>query len=213
MNKRLITLATAGCFALLATAAGAFQEAPMLQEKVAAGDLPPLEERLPAEPMVMEVVESVGEYGGTLRRAILGGGDQHNMVRTIGSENLVRWNSTWSEVLPNIAESWEVSDDASTFTIKLREGMRWSDGAPFTADDIMFWYEDVFNNELLTPSKDATFVGPAGPATVRKIDDTTVEFDFGAPNGLFIQNLAYGFGYHPIAFPKHYLSQFHEEDR
>ena len=199
----------------LALAAGpaalAFEEAPILQEMVKAGELPPVDERLPKNPMVLEVVDKTGEYGGTIRRAILGGGDQHNMVRTIGSDNMVRWDPTWSEVRPNIAESWEVSDDASSFTFKLREGMRWSDGAPFTADDIVFWYDDVFLDARLTPNKDSTFVGPAGPVEVRKVDDFTVEFDFGTPNGLFIQNLAYGFGYHPTAFPKHYLSQFHEK--
>lgn len=192
-------------------AALAYEEAPELKALVEAGKLPPVDERLPKEPLVMDLIDQPGEYGGTLRRAILGGGDQHNMVRTIGSDNMVRWDPTWSEVRPNIAKSWDVSEDASKFTFHLREGMRWSDGEPFSADDIMFWYEDVFLNPDLTPNKDATFVGPAGPVKVNKIDDYTVEFDFGAPNGLFIQNMAYGFGYHPAAFPKHYLSQFHQK--
>ena len=112
------------------------------------------------------MVEQPGEYGGTLRRAILGGGDQHNLVRTIGSDNMVRWDPNWTEVRPNIAKSWEVSEDASKICLHLREGMRWSDGAPFNADDIMFWYEDVFLNSELTPNMDSTFVGPAGPVKV-----------------------------------------------
>lgn len=186
----------------------AWEEAPQLAQQVADGTLPPVDERLPADPLVMDLIEGPGEYGGTLRRAILGGGDQHNMVRTIGSDNMVRWSPDWTEVRPNIAKSWTVSDDASKFTFTLREGMKWSDGAPFTVDDIMFWYEDVFSDPTLTPNKDATFVGPNGPVEVTKIDELTVEFDFGAPNGLFLQALAYGFGYHPTAYPKHYLSQF-----
>ena len=186
----------------------AWEEAPQLAQQVADGKLPPVDERLPADPLVMDLIEGPGEYGGTLRRAILGGGDQHNMVRTIGSDNMVRWSPDWTEVRPNIAKSWTVSDDASKFTFTLREGMKWSDGAPFTVDDIMFWFEDVFSDPTLTPNKDATFVGPNGPVQVTKIDDVTVEFDFGAPNGLFLQALAYGFGYHPTAYPKHYLSQF-----
>ncbi|SIN76326.1 ABC transporter substrate-binding protein [Vannielia litorea] len=189
--------------------AAEYDQAPMLDALVESGDLPPVEDRLPKSPLIFETLESIGEYGGTLRRAILGGGDQHNIVRTIGHENLVRWSADWTEVKPNIAESWTVSEDATTFTFKLREGMRWSDGAPFTADDIMFWYE-VFSDERLTPSKHAIYVGPEGPVEVRKIDDTTVEFKFASPNGLFIQNLAYGFGYYPVNYPKHYLSQFHE---
>lgn len=211
LRKRHMVSGLAGLGVALAMAlpTWAFEEAPMLKAMVDAGTLPPVDERLPAEPLVLEVVEQTGEYGGTLRRAILGGGDQHNMVRTIGSDNMVRWDWNWTEVKPNIAKSWDVSDDASKFTFHLREGMRWSDGAPFTADDIMFWYDDVFNDPALTPNKDSTFIGPAGPATVSKIDDYTVMFDFGAPNGLFIQNMAYGFGYYPTSFAKHYLSQFH----
>lgn len=204
-------IAGLGIALAMATPSLAFEQAPVLQTMVEAGTLAPLEDRLPVEPMVFETIDKIGEYGGTWRRAILGGGDQHNMVRTIGSENLVRWSSDWTEVKPNIAESWTVSDDATTFTFKLRDGMRWSDGAPFTADDILFWYDDIFLNEALTKVKDPTYVGPNGPVKVTKIDDTTVEFKFGSPNGLFIQNLAYGFGYHPAAYAKHYLSQFHEK--
>ncbi|MEM5503099.1 ABC transporter substrate-binding protein [Ahrensia kielensis] len=187
-----------------------YNQAPMLDAMVDSGNLPPVEERLPSSPLVFETVESIGEYGGTMRRAILGGGDQHNLVRVVGHENLVRWSVDWTEVKPNIAESWDVSEDASTFTFKLREGMRWSDGEPFTADDIMFWYE-VFSDPNLTPSKHPIYAGASGPVQVTKIDDTTVEFKFGEPNGLFLQNMAYGFGYYVVNYPKHYLSQFHEK--
>ncbi|SNS60802.1 ABC transporter substrate-binding protein [Antarctobacter heliothermus] len=206
-TRKLTALASVIALAM-AGQAFAWEEAPQLAQQVADGKLPPVDERLPTDPLVMDVIEGPGEYGGTLRRAILGGGDQHNMVRTIGSDNMVRWSPDWKEVRPNIAKSWDVSDDASKFTFHLREGMKWSDGAPFTADDILFWYEDIFSNAELTPNKDATFVGPAGPVKITKIDELTVEFDFGAPNGLFLQALAYGFGYHPTAYPKHYLSQF-----
>ncbi|MEV8467582.1 ABC transporter substrate-binding protein [Fluviibacterium sp. DFM31] len=201
-----------GILAMTATSgiANEYGQAPMFDPLVASGALPPLEERLPKNPLVFETVDEIGEYGGTLRRAILGGGDQHNIVRVIGHENLVRWSVDWTEIMPNIAEGWEVSDDATTFTFKLRDGMRWSDGAPFTADDIMFWYE-VFSDPRLTPSKHPIYVGPEGPVTVTKIDDTTVEFKFASPNGLFIPNLAYGFGYYPVNYPKHYLTQFHAD--
>ncbi|MFY0597837.1 MAG: ABC transporter substrate-binding protein [Cognatishimia sp.] len=197
------------CMATMAMAEG-YKEAPMLADMVSAGSLPPVEERLPSEPLVLETLDSIGEYGGTLRRAILGGGDQHNIVRLISNENLVRWSADWATIHTNIAESYEVSDDATTFTFNLREGMKWSDGAPFTADDIMFWAE-VFNDERLTKSQHPNFVGPKGPVEVTKIDDTTVEFKFGAPNGLFLQNMAYGFGYYVVNYPAHYLKQFHAD--
>lgn len=207
--KPVRTAATGLCIALTAALpALAWEEAPMLAEQVAAGNLPPVDERLPAEPMVLEVLDEVGVYGGTLRRAILGGGDQHNIVRLISNENLVRWSADWTTIEPNIAKGWTVSADATTFTFELIEGIRWSDGEPFTADDIMFWAE-VFNDERLTPSKHPNFVGPSGPVEVTKIDDYTVEFKFADPNGLFIQNMAYGFGYYVVNYPRHYLEQFH----
>ena len=187
-----------------------YTQAPMLDAAVESGALPPVAERMPTSPLEFEVADSIGEYGGTLRRAILGGGDQHNIVRVVGHENLVRWSADWTEIRPNVAESWDVSDDATTFTFHLREGMRWSDGEPFTADDIMFWYE-VFSDERLTPSKHPIYVGPEGPVVVTKVDDTTVEFKFATPNGLFIPNMAYGFGYYPVNYPRHYLEQFHAD--
>ena len=210
-HKRFKAAATGLCLALgTAMPALAWEEAPMLAERVAAGELPPVDERLPAEPMVLEVLDEIGEYGGTLRRAILGGGDQHNIVRTISNENLVRWSSDWSTIESNIAHRWTVSEDATTYTFELIEGIRWSDGEPFTADDIMFWY-DVFMDERLTPSKHPNYVGSSGPLEVTKIDDYTVEFKFGEPNGLFLQNMAYGYGYYPVNYPRHYLEQFHAD--
>lgn len=184
-------------------------EAPELAKLVEAGKLPPLEERLPAHPYVYQPVESIGQYGGTWRRAILGGGDQHNILRTIGYHNLVRWNRDWSAVEPHVAESFTTSDDATTFTFKLRQGMKWSDGQPFTADDVMFWYEDVLKNKELTPAIDPLWSVKGEPVTVEKVDDYTVVFEFAAPYATFIDRIADGFGAPPTLYPKHYLQQFH----
>lgn len=201
---------------LAASVAGAalaqdYDQAPMLDAMVESGALPPVEERLPANPYVETMVDGVGRYGGTLRTTILANGDHYNLTRTTANELLVRWDPTWSEVVPSLAEEVTASDDATTYTFRLREGLRWSDGAPFTADDIMFWYEDVFMNEALSPTRNATFVVDGEPVTVRKIDDLTVEFSFPSPYGLFLQQLAYGQGHLPVIYPKHYLSQFHED--
>jgi peptide/nickel transport system substrate-binding protein len=201
----------AGLWAVLAGVAFAdFQQAPMLDALVESGALPPVEERLPLDPFVETMVDGIGTYGGTLRTTILAGGDHYNLTRTVANELLVRWTPDWKEVVPSIARDVEVSEDATTYTFHLREGMRWSDGAPFTADDIMFWYEDVFMNEALSPSKNPVFVKGGQPVVVEKIDDQTVVFRFASPYGLFLQQLAYGQGHLPIIYPKHYLSQFHE---
>ncbi len=188
-----------------------YNQAPMLDPLVEAGELPPVAERLPAEPYVEEVQERVGDYGGTWRRAIRGGGDQHNMVRSIGYHNLVRWSRDWTEVQPHIAKDVEVSDDATEFTFTLRDGMKWSDGEPFDADDIMFWYEDVLTNPALTPGIDPLWTVGGEPVTVEKIDDQTVVFKFTQPYATFLDRIAYGFGSPPTTHPRHYLEQFHED--
>ena len=155
----LLAIGVAGCSAPAAqeapppaeAAPSSAHESPMLSEMVAAGALPPLAERLPADPLVVEPVDRIGSYGGDWHMALRGGSDNALFVRTIGYDYLVRWDPTWNEVIPNIAESYEANDAATEFTFHLREGMKWSDGAPFTADDIVFWYEDVLMNADLTP--------------------------------------------------------------
>jgi peptide/nickel transport system substrate-binding protein len=121
-----------------------YNEAPMLAERVEAGELPPVEERLPREPLVQEVVEEIGTYGGTLRRGFLGPSDHNNYTRVV-YDALVRHAPDGSEVIPHIAKGWESNDDFTQWTVFLREGMKWSDGEPFTADDVMFWYERSFS--------------------------------------------------------------------
>jgi len=190
-----------------------FQEAPELAEQVQAGELPPIAERLPQAPMVVEPVEQVGSYGGEWRWGLVGA--ETPFVRIMAYENLVRWNPEWTEVIPNVAESFEASEDATTYTFRLREGMRWSDGAPFSADDIMFWFEDIFSNDELVsanPAFQPAWLTSGGePVVVEKLDATTVVFRFNEPNGLFLQNLATPDGMAPTAFPRHYLAQFHEK--
>lgn len=193
------------------TPALAQQEAPMLAELVAAGELPPVEERIPSNPFIEVPLDQVGEYGGTMRRAILGGGDHHNMVRLVGHDNLVRWDVTWSNVVPNIAADFEVNDTATEFTFTLRDGLRWSDGEPFTTEDIRFWYEDIFLNSELTPTRPPIFVQGGEPVELEVIDDLTFKFTFPRPNGLFMQNLAYGTGFYPVTYPSHYFQQFHQD--
>jgi ABC-type transport system substrate-binding protein len=181
----------------------AYKEAPPLAALVREGKLPPVEQRLPRNPVAVTPVEKVGKHGGAWRAGLLGGADTSWLNRTIGYEGLVRWDPQWTQVIPNIAESFTASPDAKEYTFKLREGHRWSDGQPFSADDILFWYEDVSLNKELTPSRGNN------PPTVEKIDGYTVKFKFERPDGFFLQNLARGGGAY-TAFPAHYLKQFHK---
>jgi peptide/nickel transport system substrate-binding protein len=188
------------------TAPTEFKEAPILAEQVAAGTLPAVKDRLPANPLVVEPVEQIGKFGGTWRTALVGGDDTAWLIRTIGYENLVRWDVGWQEVIPNVAESWEASPDAKEYTFKLRAGLKWSDGEPLTADDIMFYVNDVQLNPELTASQGSN------PFTAEKIDDLTVKVTLDHPDGLFMQNLATPnaeSGEAWTRYPKHYLQQFH----
>ncbi len=199
-------------FSLAITAAqdmSSFGEAPMLASLVESGDLPPVEERLPSDPLMITPYERIGDYGGEWRSAMVGGLDHIWMIRLMAYENLIRFTPEWSGVMENVAKSFSANAEATEFTFELREGLRWSDGALYTADDITFWYEDVLTNEDLTPTI-ATWLKSGGePLSVEKIDDYTVKFSFNTPNGLFLQNLASILGCGPTSYPRHYLEPFH----
>ncbi len=193
-----------------------FSEAPELAELVEAGDLPPVEERISSQPMVIRPVHEIGQYGGTLRRAKLGPGDTPQGNRIITSSGRVLfWDYTASEMTPCIARDWEMSDDGREFTFYLREGMRWSDGEPFTSADFMFWYEHIYGNEEFTPVKNpATAIN--GEQGVMETDgDYIVKWIFPEPYPMFDSMLASSSpigGPLPTIFaPGHYLEQFHPE--
>src|SRR4051794_34242487 len=110
-------------------------EAPMLTELVKAGKLPLVEQRVPDEPLVIQPVHEIGKYGGTWRRGFTGPGDVENGNRINASDKPLFWDFTGTNIVPSVARGWEQSADGKTFTLFLRKGMKWSDGAPFTADD------------------------------------------------------------------------------
>jgi peptide/nickel transport system substrate-binding protein len=183
-----------------------YKESPILASLVKAGTLPPVEKRLPENPVVVVPAENVGKYGGTWTTGSIE--KQGNDVRrNIGYEQLLRWTPLWDGILPNVAESYEANEDATKFTFHLRKGLKWSDGEPFTADDIMFWYDDVIMNPDL-------FTGTWGygvPFTIEKVDDFTFAWKFENPNGLFIKQLAVIVADYTPELPKHYLQQFHKK--
>lgn len=194
--------------AILAAAGPAWaqQQAPMLDALVESGELPPVEERLPANPLVVEPVDSIGTYGGTWRSALRGGLDNAWIARTVAYDGLVRYNREWDEIIPNLAESWEVSEDSRVYTFKLREGLKWNNGSPFTSADIAFAVE-----LMSEPSYGAgTFIkNPNNPVTVEVIDETTFSFVFENPNGLIMDDLASVNGFTVVSLNKEYCSQFY----
>ncbi len=184
------------------------KESPDLAKLVAEGKLPPLAQRLPENPDVVQVKE-IGRYGGSLRRGLRGSADHNGILKVIGPQNLVRWNVEFTGVVPNLAHKWEVNADATQFTFFLRKGLRWSDGKPFTADDIVFAIEDCAKNPELFKATPSQIVIGGKPVVCEKIDETTVKFTFAAPYALFLENLATPLGQHTTLFAKHYCSQFH----
>ena len=204
----LASFSLAGSLAGTAFAQDA-KEAADLARMVADGKLPPLAQRLPEMPMVVTPVEKVGQYGGQLRRGLRGSADHNGILRMIGNQGLTRWNLAFTDVLPSVAHKWDASADGKEFVFYLRKGMRWSDGKPFTADDIVFSMEDCVKNQELYKFVPTVYVINGQGPTVTRVDEHTVKFTFAGSYGLFLQQLATPLGQHPTLFPKHYCSQFH----
>ena len=194
----------------------AFQGAPMLDAAVSSGALPPVDDRLPSEPLVQDVTDGIGTYGGTLRRGFLGPSDHNNYTRVV-YDALVRHAPDGGEVIPHVAKGWTSNDDFSQWTINLRAGMKWSDGAPLTADDIMFWYESILGNAELIPSIPLWMQNSDGSvAKVEKMSDTAVRWSYQQPNTAFLLALAGQDGadksiQNLVFAPGHYLKQFHPD--
>ena len=181
-----------------------FSEAPMLAAMVAAGEIPPLADRLPEDVLVIQPAQEVGQYGGTWREAVVSAGNYSNRY---GWEYLVAYAPDMRALFPNLLKGWDASDDGTRFTLHLRKGVRWSDGVPFTADDLLFYWDDIALNTELSPSPPAKLMRAGEPGAMQKIDDHTVEISFSEPYGIFIETLA-RWRPNPYA-PMHYLKDFH----
>ena len=180
-----------------------YAESPMLEGM----DLPPVEERLPMNPAVIEPWEEVGVYGGTWR--MLNQANDYAYQGLHFYEPLLRFAMYDFSTVPNLAESWEVAEDGLSFTFNLREGVKWSDGEPLTSDDIVFGVHDVFGNTDLYPGYPTWLrAGESGPE-VTAPDDYTVVFTFPQPPAFFERHMGRADQY--VIRPRHYLEQFHAE--
>ena len=171
--------------------------------------LPPLADRLPSEPLVVAPYDNIGKYGGTLdvlSNATEAGTSDFLSTRHV---NLVRYSDDLQTIVPNVAKSWTWNDDYTQLTFSLRAGHKWSDGHPFTADDVKFWYDNLaLDSKIIEKPKDYVLVA-GKPMTVDVVDAQTVRFNLPAPKpGLlahFATSFAQGFQ------PKHFLGQFHPD--
>lgn len=189
-----------------------FQEAPMLAAMVQAGDLPPVEDRLPDDPLVLEPYSEVGKYGGELRVARTGPGDYGDMHR--GAKTfLFRADPTLNEIIPYGAKGYELSADRTVLTFYLREGMKWSDGMPFTTADFMWVYDNLFQNPDI-PSQRIRWSLGGELSKWEAVDDYTLRMTYPAP--LTPTYLVPLLNFHRtrqgnIYTPVHYVEQFHAD--
>jgi peptide/nickel transport system substrate-binding protein len=186
-----------------------FKDNPLFAERVKAGQLPTVDKRLPQEPLVVVPYEECGRYGGTLRglsRALESGSSEFLSWRQV---NLVRLADDLSTIVPNVARSWTWSDDRKQITFSLRKGHRWSDGAPFTADDVLFYFDDIIKNKELHPSVPAAWIAGGQPVVAEKIDETTVRLVFAAPYPGLLHYLSTGGSFFAPYAPKHHYARYH----
>ncbi|MFW6269271.1 MAG: ABC transporter substrate-binding protein [Bacillota bacterium] len=186
-----------------------FNQATSLEEEAASGELPSVEERLPEEPYVVKDRE-IGQYGGTLDVISLRPSVTYIDGRAMDSNSFLKPSPDGGEFLLNFAKKVEISEDTTTYTIHLRKGVKWSDGEPFTTEDIEFWYEDMLQNEEITPVIGDVWKTDGELFELNVIDDYTFEFIFSEPKPYFKPQIAHTFGAEPLV-PKHYLKQFHPE--
>ncbi len=213
MRKFFLALAATLAFAPLA----AHSDGPVLQEssfwaqEVNAGSLPHVQDRIPSEPLVVDLEakgRSFGRQGGTLRTLISRTKDVRQMV-VYGYARLVGYQPDYT-LAPDILAAVDV-EEGRKFTLHLRPGHRWSDGMPFTSDDFRYWWENVANDPDITPSGPPDFMivdNRMGKVTFP--DEHTVVFEWQIPNPNFLPLLAQASP--PFIYrPAHYLSQFHKK--
>jgi len=189
--------------------AQAYQQAPMLDPLVDGKQLPPVAQRLPEKPQVVKPVTRVGTYGGVLRTAMRGNSDHNSILRMIGNQGLTRWSLDFNSIEPNVAESWTLNNNASEYVFKLRRGMKWSDGTPFTADDVVFSMNDLTTNKEFFGTPPSAYVVKDKLVETSKVDDNTVRFKFAGSYIGFLEALALPINQHPVMYQKKYCSQFH----
>ena len=193
-----------------------YKEAPMLAELVKAGKLPPVEERLPEDPLVETVLDlwgykgTIGQYGGAWRMQTRGAGDGALWMRVCSPTKLLIWEPDFAvgEVRPGLCSSYAISPDGRDFTFTLRKGIKWDDGEPFTTADIQWWFDHHFHHEVLDPTGDSLFRQGDELAELKVSDDWTFTISYALPNGFMLWDMCRPGGLHWIR-PAHWMRKVH----
>ena len=193
-----------------------YQEPPLLEKQVKKGKLPPVAQRLPADPMVASFDwpgQVPGQYGGELGMLMSSVKDTRYLV-TYGYTQLLTYDAHYN-LVPNVLESVDVEEGRS-FTFHLRKGMKWSDGSPFTTEDFRFFWEDIANNTELSPAGPPSDFAVGGEMPkVEVVDETTIRYSWSKPNPGFLPALALEpnfFIYQPSKFLKKYHVKYADKD-
>jgi peptide/nickel transport system substrate-binding protein len=213
----------AAATAVTAMDASKFKQAPMFDEMVTGGKLPPVDQRLPKNPYTPpHAWLTTGKYGGTLTKAYNNNWGITGFITEMQyGHSPLRWLKDGLAIGPGLVESWESNADASKWTFKLREGVKWSDGEPFTTKDIMYWWEYTVGGngkekefgdfKPINAPPDEARSGKGTLMTLNAPDDFTFEMVFDAPAPLTADRLAMwtnafiGPGW---VLPRHYMEQF-----
>lgn len=184
-----------------------YTEAPMLAAMVAAGELPPVEDRISEDPLVLlplSEVKQVGRYTEKFSMVDKGWIGIAHSNHAMGMSNPYNF----SHAYPQVFKSATPSDGARVWTFELRRGMMWSDGEPFTTEDVRFWFEDDASNRELNPNVFENLVQKDGTSGRQNIiDEFTFQYVFDFPY-LMAENI---FDLMALStyLPAHYLKQFH----
>ncbi len=187
-------------------------ESPYLMERIQSGILPEYNNRLPVMPFVSTNGREDAVYGGRIRWGYINDPIWTAGLYFIAWESLLAWNNEYSSVIPNIAEKVEISQNSSVFTFSIREGIKWSDGTPFTTRDIEFYLEDILYDPDVNAGGPITDWLPYDMATQFRyeiIDPLHIRFIFPRPYSKFLLDLPSLSGIELTAYPAHYCSQFH----
>ncbi len=175
--------------------------------------LPAVKDRLPEEPLVVAPYHEIGKYGGVLKGLSKATESGTSDLLSIRHVNLVRYHDDLKTIVPNVAKAWKWNSDFTELTITLRKGHKWSDGEPFTAKDIVFWYNDLILNKDVYEKTPDRWLFAGKPMKVTALDDLTVKFTFPVPTPGILNRFAVDFGqpFQPMHFLKKFMPKYNAD--
>lgn len=184
-------------------------ESPLLKTLVEEGKLPPVAERVGPEPLVLQGVDGIGNYGGTMIQARTSKRGVGTFGTFYAGSLLVRWSPMGDPIVPHIIKDWEINEEGREYILHFRKGMRWSDGHPFSAKDVYYWWKYEMTDDAVSTDGRNPLAHRGKEGRMEMIDDYTLVVRFEEPNGLFLSKLAGPDGLEVAESPAHYLKPFH----